>query len=130
MAVAELIRPNTPDPQADAAVVSKAVVRAAAALDLRQNELAEILGVSAASASRLVAGQYMLPAGGKPFELALLLIRLYRSLAGVFGPDPDSITRWMRCENLALGGTPAQLILSAAGLVNTLAYADAARARV
>jgi plasmid maintenance system antidote protein VapI len=130
MSVAALIRPAPADPSADGALVSKAVTRAAALLGLQQGELAEILGISPASASRLVAGTYSLAAAGKPFELALLLVRLFRSLSGAFGPDQDSIQRWMRGENLALGGTPAHLIRSATGLVNTLAYADAARARV
>ena len=130
MSLALLHRPEAQDDHADAALVSKAVARAAAALGLQQGELAEVLGISPASASRLVAANYTLPRHGKPFELALLLIRLFRSLSGVFGPDTDAIRQWLRCENLALGGTPARLIRSAAGLVNTLAYADAARARV
>ncbi len=118
------------DGAAKAAVVSKAVVRAAQELGLRQLELAGILGISPASASRLITGQYLLQAEGKPFELALLLIRVFRSLSGVLGDRMADASAWMRVENLALGGVPAQLIATAAGLVNTLAYLDAARARI
>ena len=46
-----------PDP---AATVSKAAVRTAHTLDLTQSELAGILGISRATASRLVAGKYQL----------------------------------------------------------------------
>ena len=118
------------DAGAKAAVVSKAVFRAAEALGLRHLELAAILGISPASASRLIAGQYLLQPEGKPFELALLLIRVFRSLSGVLGDQPDQAAAWMRAENRALGGVPAQLITTATGLVNTVAYLDAARARI
>jgi transcriptional regulator with XRE-family HTH domain len=114
----------------DAALVAKAAGRAAAALGLKQAELAAILGISQASASRLAAGSYAPQPQEKSHELALLLIRLYRSLAGAFGPDEAMLAAWMRTPNLALRGTPAELVRSAAGLVQTLAYADAARARV
>jgi plasmid maintenance system antidote protein VapI len=111
-------------------VVSKAVVRAAQAVGLRQLELAGILGISPASASRLIAGQYLLQPEGKPFELALLLIRVFRSLSGVLGDQTEQACAWMRVENRALGGVPAQLVATATGLVNTVAYLDAARARI
>ena len=122
--------PHQRDAEAKAAIVSKAVVRAAQALGLRQAELAATLGISPASTSRLIAGHYLLPAGGKPFELALLLIRIFRSLSGVLGEDEATMQGWMRVENLALRGVPAQLVTTTTGLVNTLAYLDAARARI
>lgn len=122
--------PPAPDPDARSAVVSKAVVRAALALGLRQQELAGILGISPASTSRLMAGQYVLQADSKPFELALLLIRIFRSLSGVLGDQMAQVSAWMRMENRALGGVPAQLIGTITGLVNTVAYLDAARARI
>ena len=115
---------------ADAAVISKAVVRAAVQLEIRQIELAAILGISPASVSRLMAGEHVLAANGKPYELAVLVIRLFRSLSGIFGADTVSVKAWLRCENLALGGVPAALMASATGLVNAVAYADSARARI
>lgn len=111
-------------------VVSKAVVRAAQELGLRQSELAAILGMSPASVSRLMAGDFLMVESSKPFELALLLIRIFRNLSGVFGDQMGDARAWMRVENLALGGVPAQLIGSATGLVNTVTYLDAARARI
>lgn len=111
-------------------VVSKAVVRTAQELGLRQSELAAILGMSPASVSRLMAGDFLMAESSKPFELALLLIRIFRSLSGVFGDQMGDARAWMRVENLALGGVPAQLIGSATGLVNTVTYLDAARARI
>ena len=113
---------------AKSAVVSKAVVRAAQELGMRQLELAAVLGISSASTSRLMVGQFLLPEHGKPFELALLLIRAFRGLNGIL--PMETASAWMRTENLALGGIPAQLIGTATGLVNTVAYLDAARARI
>ncbi|HEX8885807.1 MAG TPA: antitoxin Xre-like helix-turn-helix domain-containing protein, partial [Noviherbaspirillum sp.] len=61
---------SQPDP---AATLSKAVRNVASLLELRQNSLARILGISAATASRLCAGSYQLsPERGKEWELALL----------------------------------------------------------
>jgi transcriptional regulator with XRE-family HTH domain len=116
-----------PDP---ASVVSKATLRASEALGLRQAELAGILGLSPSSVSRLADGRFDIVPGAKPYELALLLIRLFRALSGVLGNEADLIRQWMRSPNLALGGVPAELIRSAQGLVLTVAYADSARARL
>ncbi|RJG07269.1 DUF2384 domain-containing protein [Noviherbaspirillum cavernae] len=110
--------------------VSKAIVRAAELLQLRQSSLARILGISPATASRLCAGTYVLnPARTKEWELALLLIRLFRSLDAVLGHG-ESARQWLAGENLGLNGRPADLIESAEGLVRVLHYLDAHRGRI
>ncbi len=120
----------TPDRSDTAHVVSKAVVRAAAILGLTNIALAKILGISQASASRLRDGVYVIPPDSKPYELALLLIRLFRSLDAMMGGEEPSVRSWMRVSNQALRGVPQDLVTSVTGLVETLAYVDAARARV
>ena len=76
-----------PKPADDAAVLSKAVVRAARLLSFSQRDVARILGVSDATASRLAAGHYQLSSTrAKEWELALLLVRLFRSLDALVGP--------------------------------------------
>jgi hypothetical protein len=118
---------SSPDP---GTTVTKAVVRAAEFLGLSQAALADVLGVSPATASRLVAGSYGLQATRKrEWEFALLFIRLFRSLDAIVGNDRDART-WLRGENLALGGRPLELIRSAEGLVRVLHYLDASRGRV
>ncbi|HEX7019956.1 MAG TPA: antitoxin Xre-like helix-turn-helix domain-containing protein, partial [Gemmatimonadaceae bacterium] len=67
---------TAPDP---GAVLTKAVLRAATLLGLRQRELAAVIGSSEASVSRLQAGRTLDP-GSKEGELALLFLRAYRSL--------------------------------------------------
>ncbi len=119
-----------PDPAPAAAVISKAVLRAAAILGLNNATLARVLGVSAASITRLQAGSYTLAADSKPYELALLLIRLFRGLDALLAGEPPAIQSWMRTANLALGDTPQARILSVAGLVEAVDYVDSARARL
>jgi hypothetical protein len=111
-------------------VISKAVARAADLLGLTNAVLARTIGVSEATASRLRAGVYALEPGTKPYELSLLLVRLYRSLDAVVGGDAASLRSWMTTANRALGGVPRDLVQTATGLVAAVDYVDAARARV
>ena len=112
----------------DAAVATKAVLRAAGRLGLSNKALARIIGVSEATVSRMGVGSYTLAPGDKAFELALLLVRLFRSLDAITGGD-ESVSRvWLRSENIGLGGTPLTLIESVSGLVHVLGYLDARRA--
>lgn len=116
-----------PDP---AGVLSKAVVRAARRLDFTQRDLAVTLGMSAATASRFFAGKYLLdPARAKEWELALLFVRLYRSLDALWGHE-ETARRWLASENVALGAAPRELVRGVEGLVRVVAYLDAARSRV
>lgn len=114
-----------------AAVVAKAFIRAGEILKVSNRELATIIGLSDASVSRIRAGDARLLAqGGKPRELATLFLRLYRSLDAILGGDDSVSAMWLRNFNTALGGIPADLILSAQGLVRVTDYLDARRAVV
>jgi hypothetical protein len=119
-----------PDPRADGALVTKAVLRAAGRLDLSNKELARILGLSESTVSRMGASAYVLTPEQKPYELALLLVRLYRSLDSILGGDQAAARAWLRADNSALGAPPLARIASIAGLAETIAYLDARRARV
>ncbi len=110
--------------------LSKAVVRAAKLIGLNQSELAAVLGISKATASRLVGGRYLLePKRVKEWELALLFVRLFRSLDALVGHGEDART-WLRGPNAALGRSPAEEIVTAEGLVRVVQYLDATRGRV
>jgi uncharacterized protein (DUF2384 family) len=124
-------RPTLPEAHPDAgATLSKAVRNAASLLDIRQNVLGRILGVSPATASRLCAGTYRLsPERGKEWELAILLVRLFRSLDALLGHDADA-RKWLNSDNLGLGQTPLAMMESAEGLVRVLGYVDAHRGRI
>jgi hypothetical protein len=106
------------------------VVRTAAALKISQSVLADVLGISAPSASRLVAGTYQLDASRhKEWEMALLFVRLFRSLDAIVG-SAEKAHVWLTSENLALNARPVDLIRTAQGLVNVVAYLDLYRGRL
>lgn len=129
-ASATALAPVSASPAERSAVVSKAVARATDLLGLSNAALARTIGVSEATASRLRAGRYTLDPGTKPYELALLLIRLFRSLDAVAGGEEAALRSWMAAANHALGGVPRELVQSVTGLVAAVDYVDAARARV
>lgn len=112
------------------AVVSQAVTRAARLLGLNNAALAAVLGLSEPTISRLASGAYTLDPAAKSYELALLLIRLFRSLDAMVGGEDELVRTWMRSPNLALSGIPADKVRTVTGLVETVAYVDSARARV
>ena len=111
-------------------VLARATVRAARFLAVPQAELAEVIGVSGATLSRLANGRRALEPGSKPWQLAALFVRLFRSLDAIVGSDDAAARAWLRSENSALGGVPLRLIREPAGLVRAVDYLDAARARI
>ena len=114
----------------EADVLSKAVVRVAKLLELTQRDVAAALGVSEATASRLFAGKYLLsPEHAKEWELARLLVRMFRSLDALWGHE-DTARTWLASPNLALAARPQDLLRSVEGMVRVVAYLDAARGRL
>ncbi len=116
--------------QSAATVLSKATARAAEQLDVRQAQLAKVLGLSTATTSRLGSGRWALPEGSKAWELAAAFVRLYRSLAAVTGGKAQVMRDWLHSANDALGDEPARLIVTAEGLFHVIQYLDAARGRI
>jgi Protein of unknown function (DUF2384) len=122
-------KPASAEPKpAPAVVLTKAVLRAAELLNVSNGALARILGVSEASISRLTSGARQVDPQSKEGELALLLVRVYRSLDALVGTDAAQRKRWMESENRALNARPIELIQGAEGLVSVVAYLDAMRA--
>jgi len=109
-------------------VLTKSSVRAAERLGLNARTLAGVIGVSASTVSRMTHGNYVLEEGTKPFELAVLLVRVFRSLDAVTGGDERVARAWMGNPNTVLDGRPIEKIGTAAGLMDVIAYLDARRA--
>ena len=114
----------------EAEVVTKAAVRAADLLGLSNKVLSNVLGVSEATVSRMKRDGYVLRKGQKSFELAVLFLRLYRSLDAIVGGDDAIAESWLRNENTVLAEKPITLIQDIAGLLHVIAYLDARRAVV
>lgn len=113
-----------------AAVLSRAVFGAAERLAVNQATLAQILGVSPATVSRMANGQHTLREHSKEWELAALFVRLYRGLDAIAASDERTLRGWMWNPNGDLRAVPGTLITQVSGLVETLNYVDAARARI
>lgn len=123
-------RPRTNPVSDEAVLLTKAMLRAADRLAIKNAALAKILGLSGPTVSRMRNGKYRLERGQKPFELAALLVRLYRSLDGIVGGDDHVAADWLTNKNTALDGVPLELIQSVSGLANVIHYLDARRAVV
>ncbi len=120
----------TPTASSPAATVSKATARAARLLGLNNASLAVVLGLSEATISRLMSGSFTLEPTSKLYELALLIIRLFRSLDAMVGGEEVPMRGWMRLPNALVGGGPAEMIRTVSGLVETVSYVDNARSRI
>jgi hypothetical protein len=117
---------TAPDP---ASVVAKAILSVAERWGLTHRQLAAIIGLSEASVSRLQRGRGVTP-DSKEGELALMLLRVYRSLDALVGGDDAKARAWLQAMNHHVGGVPAERIRTVEGLVDVVQYLDAMRGRL
>jgi len=115
---------------AEGVVLGKALLKASDHLGLTARILGTVVGLSEPTISRLKRGEFALERGTKPFELAVLFVRLYRSLDAIVGGDETVARAWLRNDNSVLGGKPIEKIQTVPGLVDAIAYLDARRAVV
>jgi hypothetical protein len=111
-------------------VLTGAVLRASALLDITQSGLAHILGLSPSTVSRMANGTYILDMEKKEWELGALFVRLFRSLDAVIGCNDAAARSWLNGPNAGLAGRPIELIQSTEGLVRVVQYLDSARGRI
>jgi uncharacterized protein (DUF2384 family) len=122
--MARVISQEAPSP---ALVLGKALVRAARALQFSQTEVGEILGTSAATISRTFGSERGVEPASAEGRLALLFVRIFRSLDTLVGGDEQKARGWLRAENHHLGAAPMSLLSTAPGLVHVAEYLDAMR---
>jgi hypothetical protein len=115
-------RALSPDP---AGVLGEALLSAGKALGMTQADIGRVIGKDRSAVSR---GR--IDPASKAGELALLLIRCYRSLFVLVGGDPAQMRHWMRTPNLHTGGVPAEQVKTVAGLAGVLEYLDAIRGKL
>ena len=116
-------RSDAPDP---GEVLIEALVNAGKALGLTQAETGSIIGKGRTAISR----REPLAPDSKSGELALLLIRCYRSLFVLVGGDGEPMRHWMHTNNRHTGGVPAEQVRSVQGLARVVEYLDAIRGKV
>jgi hypothetical protein len=126
MAARRPLAQSRPDP---AAVLTRALLRASGSLELSGQVMSRVVGVSAASWSRLVSGQREIDPESKEGELALLFLRMFRSLDALLGGDVAQARAWVRAANDHLSAVPLECIQSVAGLVRVDEYLDAVRGK-
>lgn len=117
--------PLSPEPllKSDAQLVAEACSRAAQALGLSREELSAVVGKHRTSIDR--SG---LDPQSKEGELALLLLRAYRSLHALCGGDQSLMRHWVDHPNHHLGEQPPRLLLTRIEGLNRVAnYLDALR---
>ncbi len=128
MTALHLPNPTPTDPRDDNAapeVLTEAFLRAGTFLNLSKTQLARIIGVSPATVSRMPARP--LNPRGKDGELALLLLRMYRSLVALYGGNVGQAVAWLTHDHDHFGARPVDLIERVEGLVEVCAYLDAMR---
>ncbi len=110
-----------PDPKD---TLLKALLNAGKYLGLSKAEIGRIIGKDRTSLGRGVDPD------SKSGELALLLIRVYRSLYVLVGGQPEDIKHWIKTDNLHTQGVPREQLQSIQGLMVVLEYLDAMRGKV
>lgn len=123
-----LLKPQTAAQSNPTQVLVKATSRAAQLLGLSHDQLGQALGVSRPTVDRMIAGGRGIDPESKEGQLALMLVRVFRSLDALLG---DSIPHkdWMQAYTKPLNGKPIELIMTPAGLTHTLDYLDGLRAQ-
>lgn len=111
-------------------VLTKAVINMARFFKLSGKDLSEIIGMSEASATRLNQGKKFLSPKTKEGEMALLLLRVYRSLNALVGNNHGKACAWLMSDNTYFGETPLKKMKTVCGLVEVLNYLDAMRGKL
>lgn len=118
---------TTPDPSHHAngaLVLGEAVLNAGAHLGLSASQVGQVIGRDRSSISRSGVNPH-----SKSGELAMCLIRIYRSLFALVGGDAEHMRHFMRTENRGTGGVPQEQIHRVSGLIGVMQYLDAMRGR-
>ena len=105
-------------------VLAKALLNAGKSLGLTQDDIGVVVGRDRSAFSRGVEPE------SKSGELALMLIRCYRSLYAMVGGDEETMKHWMQTSNKYFNAIPATEIKTISGLVAVVDYLDAIRGKV
>jgi hypothetical protein len=105
--------------------LTKALLNAGRALGLTQEVLGQVIG-----RDRTAFHRSGIDPQSKAGELALLVIRLYRSLYVLVGGKQEDLRHWMQTNNLHTGGVPIDQIKTIPGLLRLVEYLDAMRGKI
>lgn len=111
-------------------VLTKAVSNLAKFYSLTGKDLSKIIGVSESSASRISQGTKLISPHTKEGEIALLLLRVYRSLNAMVGNNHEKAKLWLNSQNKHFRDKPIEEMKTIPGLIGVLNYLDAMRGKL
>jgi hypothetical protein len=112
-------------PVADKAdVLGRSALAAGECLGLSHREVGEVVGRNRSTIDRNGIGP-----DTKSGQLALLLIRIYRSLYALMGGEEANMRHFMQTANRGTGGVPGEQVRDVQGLVRVCEYLDAIRGK-
>ena len=111
-------------------VLTKALCNATHFYSLTGKDLSKIIGISESSATRLSQGIKFISPHTKEGEMALLLLRIYRSLNAMVGNNHEKAKLWLNSQNNYFRNKPIEEMKTVSGLVGVLNYLDAMRGKL
>lgn len=111
-------------------VLSRALCNLAKFYSLTGKDLSKIIGISEPSASRLSQGKKLISPHTKEGEIALLLLRIYRSLNAMVGNNHEKAKLWLNSQNKYFRNKPIEEMKTISGLIRVLNYLDAMRGKL
>lgn len=111
-------------------VLTKAICNLSKFLSLTGKDLGNIIGISESSASRLSQGKKLITPNTKEGEMALLLLRIYRSLNAMVGNNHEKAKLWLKSQNKYFHNKPIDEMKTIPGLIRVLNYLDAMRGKL
>ena len=111
-------------------VLTKAICNLSKFYSLSGKDLSKIIGISESSASRIAQGTKLISPYTKEGELAILLLRIYRSLNAMVGNNHEKAKLWLNSQNKYFCNTPIEEMKNIPGLISVLNYLDAMRGKL
>lgn len=111
-------------------VLTKAICNLSRFYAFTGKDLSDILGISESSATRLHQGKKTISAHTKEGELALMLLRIYRSLNAILGNNHEKAKAWLNSDNSYFSKKPMDEMKTISGLISVVHYLDAMRGKL
>jgi len=111
-------------------VLSKAFCNMAKFCSFTGKDIKQMTGISESSFTRLNHGERFISPTSKEGEIALLLLRIYRSLNAIVGNNHEKAKRWLNSQNQYFQKKPIEEMMTIPGLVSVVNYLDAMRGKL
>ncbi|HHF7349973.1 TPA: antitoxin Xre/MbcA/ParS toxin-binding domain-containing protein [Legionella feeleii] len=111
-------------------VLTKAICNLSKFYSFTGKDLSDIIGISESSVTRLNQGKKFISPHTKEGEMALLLVRIYRSLNAMLGNNHEKAKAWLNSKNRYFQNKPIEEMKTIPGLISVLNYLDAMRGKL